>query len=150
SRIVTAAARVAEAGDFTRRLPEDPRDPEVARLTATFNRLIQRVDEVLAVQRQFVADTSHELRTPLTTINGNLELLEHDLSANERAETLLETRQEVRRMARMVRDLLLLAEVGELGGRERHPVRLDLLTRAVVGRLGLERGLRVHVVTEPV
>ena len=53
-------------------------------------------------------------------------------------------------MARMVRDLLLLAEVGELGGRERHPVRLDLLTRAVVGRLGLERGPRVHVVTEPV
>jgi two-component system sensor histidine kinase BaeS len=150
SRIVTAAAGVAEAGDFSRRLPADPRDPEVARLTATFNRLIQRVDEVLAVQRQFVADTSHELRTPLTTINGNLELLEHDLSPDERAETLGETREEVRRMARLIRDLLLLAEVGEPGSRERHPVHLDLLAQAVVGRLGAGRGTRVRVVAEPV
>jgi two-component system sensor histidine kinase BaeS len=150
SRIVTAAAGVAEAGDFSRRLPADPRDPEVARLTATFNRLIQRVDEVLAVQRQFVADTSHELRTPLTTINGNLELLEHDLSPDERAETLGETREEVRRMARLIRDLLLLAEVGEPGSRERHPVHLDLLAQAVVGRLGAGRGTRVLVVAEPV
>jgi signal transduction histidine kinase len=150
SRIVTAAAGVAEAGDFSRRLPVDPRDPEVARLTATFNRLIRRVDEVLAVQRQFVADTSHELRTPLTTINGNLELLEHDLSFDERAETLQETREEVRRMARLIRELLLLAEVGEPGNRERRPVRLDVLAQAIVGRLGGGRGPRVRVVTEPV
>jgi two-component system, OmpR family, sensor kinase len=97
SRIVTAAARVAEEGDFSRRLPEDPRDPEVAQLTATFNRLIQRVDDVLAAQRQFVADTSHELKTPLTTVNGNLELLEQAPSPEDRAEILGETRQEVRR-----------------------------------------------------
>ena len=150
SRIVTAAARVAEEGDFSRRLAVDPRDPEVAQLTATFNRLIQRVDDVLAVQRQFVADTSHELRTPLTTVNGNLELLEQDLSPLERAETLRETRQEVRRMSRLVRDLLLLAEVGEPGSRERHPVRLDLLTQAVVVRVAGNRISRVQVQTEPV
>ena len=150
TRIVTAAARVAEEGDFSRRLAEDPHDPEVARLTATFNRLIKRVDDALAVQRQFVADTSHELRTPLTTINGNLEMLEQHLSPMERAETLAETRQEVRRMARLVRDLLLLAEVGEPGKREWLPVRFDLLTEAVVGRVGGSRMSRVRVVTEPV
>ena len=150
TRIVTAAARVAEEGEFSRRLPEDPRDPEVARLTATFNRLIRRVDEALAAQRQFVADTSHELKTPLTTINGNLELLEHDLSPEDRGEMLRETRQEVRRMARLVRDLLLLAEVGEPDRRERHPVHLDQLTRAVVGRVAGGRGSRVRVVAEPV
>ena len=150
SRIVTAAARVAEEGDFSRRLTEDPHDPEVAKLIATFNRLIQRVDEVLAVQRQFVADTSHELRTPLTTINGNLELLQEDLSPVERAETLRETRAEVNRMSRLVRDLLLLAEVGEPGRRERHPVRLDLVIQAVVVRVSGNRISRVHVDTEPV
>ena len=148
--IVSAAARVAEEGDFSRRLPEDPRDPEVARLTATFNRLIQRVDEVLVAQRQFVADTSHELKTPLTTINGNLEVVEQAPSAEERNEILRETRQEVRRMARLVRDLLVLAEVGEPGGRERRPVRLDQLTHAVVGRVAGGRASRVRVVAEPV
>ena len=80
NRIVSAAAQVAEHGDFSRRLLEDPRDPEVARLTHTFNGLIQRVDDVLKVQRQLVEDTSHELRTPLTTIKCNLEMLErHDM-----------------------------------------------------------------------
>jgi signal transduction histidine kinase len=77
-------------------------------------------------------------------------LLEHDLSPDERAETLGETREEVRRMARLIRDLLLLAEVGEPGSRERHPVHLDLLAQAVVGRLGAGRGTRVRVVAEPV
>jgi signal transduction histidine kinase len=149
TRIVTAAARVAEEGDFSRRVAEDPHDPEVAQLTATFNRLIERVDEVLTAQRQFVADTSHELKTPLTTVNGNLELLEHDLSPEERGETLRETRQEVRRMSRLVRDLLLLAEVGEPGRRERHPVRLDQLTQAIVGRV-TGRVARVRLVAEPV
>ena len=149
SRIVTAAARVAEEGDFSRRLTEDPHDPEVAKLIATFNRLIQRVDEVLAVQRQFVADTSHELRTPLTTVNGNLELLQEDLSPVERAETLRETRAEVNRMSRLVRDLLL-AEVGEPGRRERHPVRFDLVIQAVVVRVTGSRMSRVHVDTQPV
>src|SRR5919202_1263746 len=86
--LVTAADRLAEEGDFSRRLPEDPGDPEVAQLTATFNRLIQRLDEVLATQRQFVADTSHELKTPLTTINGNLDLLEQAPSPEDRAEIL--------------------------------------------------------------
>jgi signal transduction histidine kinase len=149
-RIVAAAARVAEEGDFSYRLQADPRDPEGANLTATFNRLIQRVDEVLAVQQQFVADTSHELRTPLTTINGNLELLQHELSPDERTDTLRDTRQEVRRMARLVRDLLLLAEVGQLGRREWFPVRFDALTRTVVNRLAASEAHRVRLVTEPV
>jgi signal transduction histidine kinase len=150
SRIVDAAARVAEESDFSRRLSTDPHDPEVARLTGTFNRLIERVDDVLAAQRQFVADTSHELKTPLTTINGNLELLEQEISPEDRSETLQETRQEVRRMARLVRDLLLLAEVGEPGRRERRQVRLDLLTNAVVGRVAATRPSRVRVLADPV
>jgi two-component system sensor histidine kinase BaeS len=152
SRIVTAAARLADEGDFSRSLVEDPRDPEVAQLTRTFNRLIRRVDEVLAAQRQFVADTSHELRTPLTTINGNVELLEQHLSSEERAETLRETHEEVKRMSRMVRDLLLLAEVGEPPRAEQRQVRLDLLAQRAVDRVAGAQAARayVHVLSGPV
>src|ERR671933_1235520 len=150
SRIVSAAARVAEEGDFSRRVAEDPHDPEVAQLTATFNRLIQRVDDALAAQRQFVADTSHELKTPLTTVNGNLEVVEQAPSSEERAEILRETRQEVRRMARLVRDLLLLAEVGEADRREWHPVRLDLLAHTIVSRVAGSGAARVRITVEPI
>lgn len=150
SRIVTAAARVAEEGDFSRRLAEDPRDPEVAHLTATFNRLITRVDDVLAAQRQLVADTSHELKTPLTTIKGNLELLEQAPTPAERAEILAETGQEVERMSRLIRDLLLLAEVGESPRTEQVDVRLDLVAQQVVERVAGAAAPRVLLLTEPV
>jgi signal transduction histidine kinase len=150
NRIVSSAAQVAEEGDFSRRLPEDPRDPEVARLTHTFNRLIQRVDEVLAMQRQLLEDTSHELRTPLTTIKGNLDLLGRDMTWQEHAEIVAETRQEVGRMSRLVRDLLLLAEIGEPAMHERRHIRLDHVVNDIGNHLNAAQALRVVVRAEPV
>jgi signal transduction histidine kinase len=96
-------------------------------------------------QRQFLEDTSHELRTPLTTLRGNLELLARDLPPHERAEILAESREEVERMTRLVRDLLLLAESG-VTRYELVPQRLDLLARDVVGR----DAERTTIVDEPV
>jgi signal transduction histidine kinase len=128
------------------------RRKDIARRTRTFNDLLGRVDNLLTAQRQLLADTSHELRTPLTTVRGNLDLLERDLPAAERAEVLAETREEVDRMARLVRDLLLLAESGSAQARqiERVPVRLDLLAREVVGRVAGADAQRVVVRAEPV
>jgi signal transduction histidine kinase len=122
---------------------------QIARQTVQVSDLSARVDSVLEAQRQLLADTSHELRTPLTTIRGNLDLLERGLPPTERAEVLAETREEVDRMARLIRDLLLLAE-SDSGTRqlERVPLRLDLLAREVVGRTG--EGERIHLETEPV
>jgi two-component system sensor histidine kinase BaeS len=91
------------------------------------------------------------LRTPLTTIKGNLDLLERELPPAERAEILTETREEVDRMARLVRDLLLLAESGSGAVQlelEKIPLRLDLLTREVVRRT--QGGDRVTLEAEPV
>jgi signal transduction histidine kinase len=148
--IVATAAEMTAQGDFSRRLDESGRDPESAELTRAFNRLIERVDRVLALQRQLVADTSHELRTPITTISGNLELLGHALPESERAEVLDDTRQEVARLRRLVDDLLLLAEMGETVSPEREAVRLDWVARTIVERLPPSDAARVSVSGEPV
>jgi len=150
--IVTAAAQLARVGDFSRRLPANTRDPEVMQLIQTFNDLVARVDEVLTGQRQFLADTSHELRTPLTTVRGNLDLLGQDLPPGERQEILAETREEVDRMARLVRDLLLLAESGSPAEAplEHAPVRLDVLVQTVVDRVAGFQLDRVELDCEPV
>ena len=150
SSIVASAAEMTAHGDFSRRLVEDARDPEAAELTRTFNRLIERVDRLLAVQRQLVADTSHELRTPITTISGNLELLAGALPESEQADVLSETRQEVARLKRLVEDLLLLAEIGETVSPERQPVRLDEVAQAVVARLPAPQARRVELTADPV
>jgi signal transduction histidine kinase len=149
SSIVSTAADMTDRGDFSRRLAQDTRDRESAELTRTFNRLIDHVDRVLRAQRQLVADTSHELRTPLTTISGNLEFLARNLPEAERAEVLVETREEVRRLSRLVNDLLLLAEIGEKVAPDRVPVPLDSLVESEVARLPAAQAGRVHVEHEP-
>ena len=127
----------------------ETRGRQLLRLRRTYAEMVARVDNVLKAQQQLLADTSHELRTPLTTVRGNLDLLERELPPAERSQVLTETREEVDRMARLVRDLLLLAESGsgELQ-LERVPLRLDLLTREVVSRL--PGGERVAIDAEPV
>lgn len=148
--IVDAAGQLVEHGDFSQRLQEKGGDPDVARLTRTFNHLVARVDRLLTAQRQLLADTSHELRTPLTTLSGNLDLLAKDLAPEERAEVLVETREEIDRMARLVRDLLLLAEIGEVTGINQQPVRLDALARASASRVAGAGQARVALDLEPV
>jgi signal transduction histidine kinase len=103
-------------------------------------------------QRQFLYDTSHELRTPLTTLRGNLDLLGRDLPKEDREEILAESREEVDRMARLVRDLLLLAETGsEAAPPEPVSIRLDLLAREVAERVAdEEQEQRLEFSLEPV
>src|SRR5262249_5019359 len=97
---------------------------------------------------QLLADTSHELRTPLTTIRGNLDLLERGLDSAERDEVLHETRDEVDRMSRLVRDLLLLGEAGSRAVQfDKSPHGLGLLLEYVLVRLSLDR---LEVDAEPV
>jgi signal transduction histidine kinase len=119
------------------------------RMRAHNQAFARRVENLLAAQQQLLADTSHELRTPLTTVRGNLDLLQRDLPVAERTDVLTETREEVDRMAGLVRDLLLLAESGsgELQT-ERVPIRLDLLASEVIRRL--DGGERVRLEAEPV
>lgn len=62
-------------------------------------------------QQQFVADASHELRTPLAVINSNAELMLRHPSHTVEEESIRVTNivREVRRMTKLVADLLTLA-----------------------------------------
>ncbi|GAA0361250.1 sensor histidine kinase [Bacillus horti] len=48
---------------------------ELAHMAATFNRMIELLQENFEKQQQFVSDASHELRTPLTVIESYAALL---------------------------------------------------------------------------
>jgi signal transduction histidine kinase len=67
-------------GDTTARAPTDgPR--EVAEVGAALNRLADRIDELIAEERETVADLSHRLRTPLTTLRLDAEALRDPIEA---------------------------------------------------------------------
>lgn len=48
---------------------------ELHKMAETFNRMIDRLNENLEKQKQFVSDSSHELKTPLTVIKSYADLL---------------------------------------------------------------------------
>jgi signal transduction histidine kinase len=73
--------------------------------------MLDRLERAFADQRDFLDDAGHELRTPLTIVRGHLETLEDDPAARQRTVELV--LDEVKRMSRMVDDLILLAQSNE-------------------------------------
>jgi len=109
-RAVTSTARSISATSLEGRIPERGGD-EIAQLAATFNEMLDRLERAFADQRNFLDDAGHELRTPLTIVRGHLETLEDDPAARQR--TVAIVLDEVKRMGRMVDDLVLLAQSNE-------------------------------------
>lgn len=99
------AARI-DGGDLDRRIAVTGTD-DLSQLATTFNRMLDRLQAAFDGQRRFLDDAGHELRTPITIIRGHLELMGDD--PQERAQTLRLVDDELRRMSRLVDDLILLA-----------------------------------------
>lgn len=105
-RVLRDTARSISESDLTRRITVQGHD-EMADLAATFNAMLDRLQDAFGTQRQFIDDASHELRTPITIIRANLELL--DDNPQERRQTIDLVTDELDRMSRIVADLLTLA-----------------------------------------
>ena len=65
---ITRTAQQISETDLHRRLKLKQRD-ELGELAATFDRMLDRLEEAFERQRQFTADASHELRTPLSIVD---------------------------------------------------------------------------------
>jgi two-component system OmpR family sensor kinase len=127
--ITRVAQNIITADDLSRRIPHSGPPDELGRLTRTMNNTLARLERLFNAQRRFVADISHELRTPLTAIRGNLDLLRR-IPNDETSLDAIDA--EARRMSRLVRDLLMLAQADS--GRlplEREAVELSTLLAEV-------------------
>ena len=131
------AAAIAD-GQLESRVPQlDPRT-EVGQLSAALNGMLARIQRAVASSedsaekarisedrmRRFITDASHELRTPLTTIRGFAELYRQG-AANDVEMLMSRIESESRRMAGLVEDLLLLAQLDAQRPLEHN--RVDLL-----------------------
>ncbi|HET7474819.1 MAG TPA: HAMP domain-containing sensor histidine kinase [Dermatophilaceae bacterium] len=69
---LAAVAHRLRSGDFDARV--EPAGPvEVAEVGVAFNQLADRIGELVAAEREFVADLSHRLRTPVTALRLDAE-----------------------------------------------------------------------------
>jgi signal transduction histidine kinase len=73
-RWLDAGVKKIGLGDLNYRIPEGKKD-ELGDLTRAFNKMVQRIREILHARDQLLIDVSHELRSPLTRIRVALEFL---------------------------------------------------------------------------
>lgn len=73
---VDAITRTAEAiigGDLRRRVPLRGSNDDLDRLSATLNRMLDRIGDLMESLRQVSNDIAHDLRTPLSRVRQHLE-----------------------------------------------------------------------------
>lgn len=102
-----AASRSLGEGDLATRVKETG-PPELRAQARTFNRMADRLSELVDSQRRFVADASHQLRSPLTALRLRLENVDLENEASAR-HNLEQAGDEVVRLSRLVDGLLALA-----------------------------------------
>ncbi len=155
--ITETANQIAMTRDLGQRLTITEDSSEVGRLAATFNAMLDHIEQLFDTQQRLIADVSHELRTPLTTIQGNVDLLQRmaasshgpvDGTSNEESnnqaadhrapndesinmllgEVLEEVKAESSRMGTMINDLLLIAQADSgVLQIQKEPVEIDTL-----------------------
>jgi signal transduction histidine kinase len=135
-----AAMREISSERLNRRLGLKNRGDEIGTLAATFDDMLDRLEEGFARERQFISDASHELKTPLTIINANAQLLERwgDKDPEVRSDSLHAISEESAALAGMINGMLLLAKAESGDGIPREPVALDAVVAEAV-RLGTQR-----------
>jgi two-component system OmpR family sensor kinase len=144
--LTNTARSIATTRDPSQRIPEPERDDEVGELARTLDQMLRELDaarseteQMMQLQREFVADASHELRTPLTSILANLELLQERLASepgtDDEQEAVGSALRSSKRMSRLVSDLLLLAraDAGRTGAR--HEVDLAEVASAALAEV---------------
>lgn len=109
--IINNTAKRFASGDVCKRVYINSKD-EIGELSNSFNYMAESLDKIDSNRREFLSNVSHELRTPLTTIIGFLSgILDGIISPKDHIEKLTIVYDEVKRLSRLVNDLLDLTAI---------------------------------------
>ncbi|MCX7673678.1 MAG: heavy metal sensor histidine kinase [Thiobacillaceae bacterium] len=110
-RQVTDLAANLSASRLDARLPATGLPPEIHRLAAAFNAMLERLQDAFHRLSQFSADLAHELRTPVCNLMTQTQVaLSRPREARDYREVLASALEEYDRLARMIDDMLFLAK----------------------------------------
>lgn len=85
---------------------------ELARLASTFNSMLDRVEQSIRLEKNFLANASHELRNPLAAITAQLEVcLLKERSGEEYQSTLSSVLEDINALNLLSHQLLMLTRI---------------------------------------
>jgi len=143
-----AAAVTASRLDY--RLPVDTVPAELAELAAALNDMLARLEDSFRRLKDFSSDLAHELRTPISNLMTETQVaLTRTRSAAEYRDVLASNAEEYERLARMIGDMLFLAQADNgLIVPSREPVDLAVEVRELFDffdALAEEKALRLSL-----
>ena len=149
-REVTQVAASVSAKSLTERIPVESTPAELQQLVLAFNAMLARLEDAFVRLSNFSADIAHELRTPLSNLMTHTEVvLTRARSSEDYRENLYSNLEELRRMARMIDDMLFLAKADNgLLIPNAQPIALNELCRQLLEFYQLtadERGIRFEL-----
>ena len=107
---VAMIARHISSTNLHERIHAEGYPSELASLAATFNQMLDRLEESFERISQFSADIAHDLRTPVNNIRGEAEVaLARARTVDEYREVLGSCLEEAVRLSDLIGDLLFLA-----------------------------------------
>lgn len=128
-RITATVARIGSE-DLKERLPESKNSDEIARLSETFNHMLDRIQSSVAQLRAVTDAVAHDLKSPVTSIRGTLESALCAEKNDRLQESVGEAIEGLDRLLLLLNTTLDLAEA-EAGALhlDRKPLDLSLVTR---------------------
>lgn len=139
-----AGALALAEGDLDARLP-DVGDPDLDPIAQAFNEMAEAVQARIAREQRFAANVSHELRSPMTAVAGVTDLLEERAPKMDPQDARIVSHlsRQVRRLSRMLIDLLEISRMSASDPVETEPVDVRSLILQVVRLQGVDSGV-VH------
>lgn len=108
SKIIQKVDSISEQ-NLHERLKTDNNQDELTKLSQTFNKMLERIEDAFIMQRNFVSNASHELRTPLTAITGQLEVtLLKERSIEEYEKSIKSVLDDIKKLNQICNGLLEL------------------------------------------
>src|SRR5581483_11312749 len=146
-RISEVAAHIGES-DLSRRVPTSGWNDEIAQLSSTLNRMLERIEQSVHQLHTITNSLAHDLRSPLTAIRARLEIvLTRDVKEQD-AESIERAINEIDRLTEILNQSLDVAEAQAHALRV-EPERVDL-EQLLDGMIELyrpcmsEKGLRLE------
>ena len=127
-RQMAEAARRFGHGDLSTRveLPPDSTE-EIRDLAQAFNSMAVSLEKSEQRRQEFVANVSHELKTPMTTIGGYIDgMLDGTIPPDKQKHYMQIVSSEVRRLSRLVRNMLDISRLQAQGVDESRKTRFDM------------------------
>jgi signal transduction histidine kinase len=146
-RISEVAAHIGES-DLSRRVPTSRWNDEIAQLSSTLNRMLERIEQSVHQLHTITNSLAHDLRSPLTAIRARLEIvLTRDVQEQD-AESIERAINEIDRLTEILNQSLDVAEAQAHALRlEPEPVDLEQLLDGMIELYRpcmSEKGLRLE------